>query len=176
MNLQISTTTCHEMIWQGQSNRRLIIGAIFNECITKGKSLYWYWADFTGSWYKNAQNAYNQMGAMGVISDPFTSSNVLSRAMVDYPNFEIPSRDLINEYSDIYYVTIDDFNDGLYKMALLHQKEFEFLINCIFYGIGTNITNAAMLQMNPELYQNSFDFAFQYIVMGRQKYKRGQNQ
>jgi hypothetical protein len=168
MTINIKTTTLHELLWQGKQNRQSIVRAICDNCITKGKSTYWFWADFTGAWYRNAQNAFNQMGSCGVIASPFTSSNVLSRAINDYPNFEMPCRDLNNDNGPVYYITINDFGDGLEKMAMLHPSLYKLLMNCIF----NEFENSAIQTMQPENYQDSWDFAFQYIVMGRQKYIR----
>lgn len=161
------------MLWQGQQNQKLIIGHILHQCIEVGKSRQWFWTDFTGSWYKNAQNTFNEMGKNGYLYLPYSLNNVLTNvltnAFIHYPNFEMPCRDLQNEYSDVYYITINDFADGLEKCAILHPKEYECLINFIFnldYPITWDIAK------NPH-FQNAFDFAFQYIVMGRQKYRKG---
>lgn len=169
MNLQIKTTDCHQMLWQGQQNSKLIIGQILHQCIVEGKSRQWFWADFTGSWFKNAQNAYNQMYLDGYTDLPYSLVNVLTNAFLFYPNFEMPCRDLQNEYGDVYYITIKDFADGLEKCAILHPKEYELLINLIFNPLTQESWE---LNCNP-LCQNAFDFAFQYIVMGRQKYRKG---
>jgi hypothetical protein len=170
MNLLIKPTQCHEMLWQGEQNQKLIISHILHQCINEGKSRQWFWCDFTMAWYRDAQNAYNQMASNGYVVDPFTMVNALTNAFIHYPNFEMPCRDLQNEYSDVYYITKNDFAEGLEKCAILHPNEYAILINFVFNpsdgpGPGWEITQ-------NEYFPNAFDFAFQYIVMGRQKYRK----
>ena len=171
MKLQIKTTECHKILWPNKENQKLIISHILHQCIVAGKSRHWWWSDFTGKWYKDAQNAYNQMAWNGYVIDDYTMTWVLTNAYINFPNFELPCRDLINEYSDVYYITINDFRDGLEKMAMLHPNEYECLINYVF----TDKELLAPQWENYPHYQHAFDFAFQYIVMGRQKYRKGQN-
>jgi hypothetical protein len=158
----VKPATIHTLLWRSKLNQCIIIEKILSKCITEGYSRYWFYADFSGAWYRNAQNAWNDVALQNFPQPfPYSSAKVLTMSLTNYPNFEIPVLDLLDESNLPIYIDIDSFDNGIEKFAILYPEEYLLLMDYIL----TNNDNYMSLN-------NIFDAIFQMICLGKVNHKK----
>jgi hypothetical protein len=164
--MKIQKQKIHELLWRNQQTQSEIINAILEFNITRGNALYWWWSDFTGAWYRNAQNAWNEIASLKsnppFYNTPFTSAKVLTMALIHHPGFELPYQDLHSENYQIRYADINTFGDGLENFAVWYPDMYAEILSCIY--------NPNYDVVPHENIHTFFDMAFQVIMLGKIKH------
>jgi len=163
----VKPTTIHTLLWRSKENQCIIIEKILTKCITEGYSRYWFFADFSGAWYRNAQNAWNDVALQNLPqSFPYSSARVLTMALTNYPGFKIPVVDLLHAFNTPQYIDINDFNNGIEKFAILHPEIYLIIMDNIFSNCERKFT---------KIENYLFDEIFQMISFGSIKYDKINN-
>lgn len=169
--MKINRNKVHELLWRNEKTQSEIINAILEFNVTRGNALYWWWSDFTGAWYRNAQNAWNDVASLKsnplFYNTPFTASKVLTMALIHHPGFEIPYKDLHDEktgVANVKYADINTFADGLENLSIFFPDIYDEIITSIY-------NEKYELVPHPNIHA-FYDMAFQMIMLGKIKHAK----